>query len=114
MAITQRCIPLFSDNACLLFILPDALYIHTHIYVFVLYFVMFRLKPIYKHQVSTWVTIHEPWTAAYLGYGIGTDEPGIFGSGNSSYIAAHNLLRAHAKVYKLYQIKYKGTQNGMF
>ena len=28
------------------------------------------------------------------------------------YIAGHNLLRAHARVYRLYEAKYKPTQNG--
>ena len=62
--------------------------------------------------MKTWITINEPWNTAYLGYGVGTLAPGVVGPGNTSYIAGHNLLRSHAKAYRLYQRKYKLSQNG--
>jgi len=47
-----------------------------------------------------------------LGYGVGTKAPGITNTGTDDYIAAHNLLRAHAKAYRLYESKYRPTQQG--
>ena len=49
---------------------------------------------------------------AHLGYGIGIFAPGISGAGTSEYIAAHNLLRAHAKAYLLYEREFKNQQGG--
>lgn len=48
-----------------------------------------------------------------LGYGVGAKAPGVVGSGTKDYIAGHNQLRAHARAYRLYESKYKPTQNGI-
>src|SRR5690348_13514797 len=45
-------------------------------------------------RVSHWITLNEPWCAAYWGYGMGTHAPGIADM-QSAVIAAHNLLLAH-------------------
>ena len=34
------------------------------------------------------------------GYGGGTMAPGIIGLGTTTYVAAHNQIRAHAKAYR--------------
>lgn len=44
---------------------------------------------------------------------MGTKAPGITNTGTDDYIAAHNLLRAHAKAYRLYESKYRPTQQGI-
>lgn len=59
-----------------------------------------------------WITFNEPYCVTYLGYGVGSKAPGMKDSGTSDYIAAHNLLRAHAKAYRLYERDYKETQQG--
>ena len=51
--------------------------------------------------------------ALNLGYGVGAKAPGVIGSGTKDYIAGHNQLRAHARAYRLYESKYKPTQNGI-
>ncbi|MCD0451988.1 beta-glucosidase [Actinocorallia sp. API 0066] len=43
-------------------------------------------------RVSTWITLNEPWCAAYLGYGSGEHAPGRTGGG---FAAAHHLGLAH-------------------
>ncbi len=48
----------------------------------------------------------------FSGYGSGSKAPGIKQSGTQDYIATHNQLRAHAKAYRLYELKYKQTQKG--
>lgn len=63
-------------------------------------------------DVKYWITFNEPYVVAYLGYGIGIHAPGISDTGKSDYIVTHNLLRAHAKAYRLYESKYKPTQQG--
>lgn len=45
-------------------------------------------------RVSWWITINEPWCAAYLGYGLGIHAPGIRDS-RAAITAAHHLLLAH-------------------
>ena len=72
-------------------------------------------------RVKKWVTLNEPWTVAYKGYGIGTHAPGrcsnreLCAHGDSateSYIVGHNLLNAHAAAVELYRSQYKAHQNG--
>jgi len=62
--------------------------------------------------VKYWITFNEPWCVTYLGYGVGSKAPGIKRTGTDDYVAAHNLLRAHAKVYRWYESAFKPTQQG--
>lgn len=73
-------------------------------------------------RVKKWITINEPWTVSYLGYGVGAFAPGRCSDrtrcqeGNSSiesYIVGHNLLNAHAAVVELYRTKYQSHQKGI-
>ncbi|XP_033474190.2 lactase/phlorizin hydrolase-like [Epinephelus lanceolatus] len=61
-------------------------------------------------RVKFWITLNEPYIVANLGYGYGTFAPGIVGK---QYIAAHNLIKAHAEVWHLYNDKYRATQGGI-
>ena len=63
-------------------------------------------------QVKDWITVNEPWIVAYLGYGNGVFAPGITGAGNTTYIAGHNLLKAHARAYHIYDEEFRPTQKG--
>jgi beta-glucosidase len=45
-------------------------------------------------RVRWWITINEPWCAAYLGYGCGIHAPGIADK-QAAVNAAHHLLLAH-------------------
>ncbi|XP_052245872.1 lactase/phlorizin hydrolase-like isoform X2 [Dreissena polymorpha] len=63
-------------------------------------------------RVKFWITINEPWVVAFLGYGNGQNAPGISESGTMDYLAAHTLILAHAKAYRLYERKYKAAQKG--
>lgn len=73
-------------------------------------------------RVKYWITINEPWTFIYLGYVAGTFAPGRCSDrtkcmqGNSStegYLAAHNVLLAHASSVQLYRKKYQRIQKGV-
>jgi beta-glucosidase len=45
-------------------------------------------------RVNWWITVNEPWCAAYLGYGRGVHAPGIADK-QAAVNAAHHLLLAH-------------------
>src|SRR5260221_1417800 len=45
-------------------------------------------------RVTRWITLNEPWCAAYLGYGTGVHAPGA-SSMRAAVTAAHHLLLAH-------------------
>jgi len=61
-------------------------------------------------SVKYWITFNEPWCSSHLGYGNGAHAPGITNTGTDDYTAGHNLLRAHARAYRLYESTYKPTQ----
>ncbi|KAF4788169.1 Lactase-phlorizin hydrolase [Turdus rufiventris] len=63
-------------------------------------------------RVKLWVTFHEPWVISYAGYGTGEHPPGITDPGAASYKVAHTILKAHAKVWHLYNDKYRSRQLG--
>ncbi|MGZ3663424.1 MAG: GH1 family beta-glucosidase [Ktedonobacterales bacterium] len=45
-------------------------------------------------RVKRWITVNEPYCAAYLGYGIGQHAPGMRDP-QAAFIAAHHLLLGH-------------------
>ncbi|XP_069134731.1 LOW QUALITY PROTEIN: lactase/phlorizin hydrolase-like [Argopecten irradians] len=63
-------------------------------------------------RVKTWITLNEPWVVSVQGYGQGTKAPGIVSPGDKVYIAAHNLIRAHGKAYRVYEQEFKQVQQG--
>ncbi|XP_033222617.1 myrosinase 1-like [Belonocnema kinseyi] len=64
-------------------------------------------------KIKYFVTINEPSILATSGYGKGTKAPGIQDSGRGEYLATHNMLKAHATVYHIYQNEFKSTQNAV-
>jgi len=62
-------------------------------------------------QVKWWTTINEPWTHA-LGYEGSSFAPGVNSPGFGLYQAAHNMIKAHARVYHLYDDQYRAKQQG--
>ena len=51
---------------------------------------------------------------AIQGHGTGEKAPGMKGSGILEYKAAHNLIRAHAKAYRVYQNEFAVSQQGNY
>lgn len=62
-------------------------------------------------RVKNWITLNEPWCSAFLGHGNGYFAPGRE-SNVEPYLAAHNLIRAHAYIVDRYRTKYQPTQGG--
>ncbi|XP_035995500.1 lactase-phlorizin hydrolase [Fundulus heteroclitus] len=64
-------------------------------------------------RVKLWITINEPYNVAMVGHGYGVAAPGIsFRPGTLPYIVGHNLIKAHAEAWHLYNDKYRATQKG--
>uniref|UniRef100_A0A673JGG8 Beta-klotho-like n=1 Tax=Sinocyclocheilus rhinocerous TaxID=307959 RepID=A0A673JGG8_9TELE len=63
-------------------------------------------------EVRYWITMHNPFLLAVQGYGTGAHAPGVTGDPADPFIAAHNLLRAHAKAWHLYDKHFRRHQRG--
>ena len=72
-------------------------------------------------RVKMWTTINEPWTFCLMGYVTGAFAPGrcsdrskcaVGDSSTEGYIAAHNVLNAHAAAVQLYRKKYQTLHGG--
>jgi beta-glucosidase/6-phospho-beta-glucosidase/beta-galactosidase len=63
-------------------------------------------------QVKSWITLNEPWVIAHMGYGNGVYAPRVLGSGTTDYIAGHNLIKAHARAWHIYDDNYRASQQG--
>ncbi|KAI3356501.1 hypothetical protein L3Q82_017711 [Scortum barcoo] len=65
-------------------------------------------------KVKFWITINEPYNVANIGHGYGAAAPGIsFRPGTLPYIVGHNLLKAHAEAWHLYNDNYRAKQKGI-
>ncbi|XP_011478512.1 beta-klotho [Oryzias latipes] len=63
-------------------------------------------------RVKHWLTIHNPYLAAVQGYGTGVHAPGEKGGFSGSLIVAHNLIRAHARAWYIYDSHFRASQKG--
>ncbi|KFW79364.1 Lactase-phlorizin hydrolase, partial [Manacus vitellinus] len=71
-------------------------------------------------RVKFWITFNEPYVIAWLGYGQGTFPPNVQDPGRISirpgrapYVVGHNLIKAHAEVWHLYNETYRARQGGL-
>uniref|UniRef100_A0A3Q3RE82 beta-glucosidase n=1 Tax=Monopterus albus TaxID=43700 RepID=A0A3Q3RE82_MONAL len=64
-------------------------------------------------RVKFWMTFNQPHTIAWSGYGLGEIPPNVKNPGIAPYRVAHNLIKAHAKVYHTYDDKYRASQGGL-
>lgn len=62
-------------------------------------------------RVKRFLTINEPWIHTIVGYDLGLHPPGL-NEPESVYLVIHNMLKAHALAYRLYENKFKQSQNG--
>ncbi|XP_050512617.1 myrosinase 1-like [Diabrotica virgifera virgifera] len=63
-------------------------------------------------DVQMWLTFNEPKQTCNGGYGNGILAPGIQSPGVGEYLCTHNVIKAHAAVWHLYDEKYRRRQNG--
>lgn len=62
-------------------------------------------------QVKWWITINEPHTMIF-GYDDKNFAPNLHLGSPANYIVAHNCLKAHGRIFRLYEKKYRVQQQG--
>ncbi|KAG7515632.1 klotho [Solea senegalensis] len=63
-------------------------------------------------DVKYWITIDNPFVVARHGYGTGVVAPGIKSDPDLPFRVGHNLLKAHAAAWHLYDRHYRPRQQG--
>ncbi|KAF9412486.1 hypothetical protein HW555_009010 [Spodoptera exigua] len=63
-------------------------------------------------KVKYWVTFNEPMQTCLEGYGGTYRAPALNRHGIAEYLCAHNLLKAHASVYHLFNQNYRHVNKG--
>ncbi|CAK6969067.1 klotho [Scomber scombrus] len=63
-------------------------------------------------DVKYWITIDNPFVVARHGYGTGVVAPGIKNDPDLPFRVGHNLLKAHAAAWHLYDRHYRRRQQG--
>lgn len=71
-----------------------------------------RVFELFGDRVQVWTTFNEPANFCQFGY-TQVSAPFLNSSGIGSYLCAHNIIRAHAGAYDLYQKKFKSRQKGI-
>lgn len=64
-------------------------------------------------KVKKWITINEPEINCVLGYSRGRHAPGKSVDGIAEYLCSQNVLKAHARIYRIYQDEFMSAQNGV-
>ncbi|XP_049836770.1 myrosinase 1-like [Schistocerca gregaria] len=62
-------------------------------------------------RVKWWITFNEPNQFVH-GYVVPWTAPGLRAPGIGDYLATHTVIKAHARVWHLYDEQYRATQNG--
>lgn len=63
-------------------------------------------------RVKQWITFNEAFVICVAGYGDGIFAPGIKEISESPYVCVHNILKAHATAYRIYEREFKHQQMG--
>ena len=63
-------------------------------------------------RVRHWITLNEPWVAAWLGYGTGQAAPGRTSEADA-VAAAHHLLLAHGRAVEVLRRDVRGAEVGI-
>ncbi|XP_062874780.1 beta-klotho [Trichomycterus rosablanca] len=66
----------------------------------------------FGRDVRYWITMHNPLIVAFQGYRTGLHAPGVTGDPADPFIVAHNLIRAHAESWHLYDRTFRPRQRG--
>ncbi len=63
-------------------------------------------------RVKFWITLNEPFVAAFLGYGLGVHAPGVLDL-DQALIAGHTLLKAHGRAVSAFRDSGRDGQIGI-
>ncbi|KAG5889224.1 hypothetical protein JTB14_018647 [Gonioctena quinquepunctata] len=64
-------------------------------------------------DVKFWLTFNEPKQTCTGGYGYGYFPPLVKSEGQLEYVCVHNLVRAHARAWHIYDEEFRGKQGGV-
>lgn len=67
---------------------------------------------LFGDDVKYWLTFNEPKQICLYGYGYGWIAPRVQNRGIGEYICTHNLVKAHAKAWHIYDQEFRAKQNG--
>uniref|UniRef100_A0A8D2J4M2 Glucosylceramidase beta 3 (gene/pseudogene) n=1 Tax=Varanus komodoensis TaxID=61221 RepID=A0A8D2J4M2_VARKO len=67
----------------------------------------------FEDRVKLWITMNEPYVVAVFGYEKGIMAPGVTEPGTGAYLAAHNLIKAHAAAWHSYDRLFQEKQGGL-
>ncbi|KAJ8936595.1 hypothetical protein NQ314_012210 [Rhamnusium bicolor] len=67
---------------------------------------------LFGDDVKYWATFNEPKQTCLQGYGYGSMAPAVQHPGVDNYLCAHNVLKAHAAAWHVYDDEFRATQNG--
>uniref|UniRef100_A0A0S7EF80 Putative glycosyl hydrolase n=1 Tax=Chrysomela populi TaxID=154003 RepID=A0A0S7EF80_CHRPP len=67
---------------------------------------------LFGDDVQLWTTFTEPKQQCSGGYGFGYYFPNVLSEGLLQYVCTHNILRAHAKAYRIYDERFRAKQGG--
>lgn len=66
----------------------------------------------FGEDVKFWITFNEAKQVCLAGYGYGQKAPAIKGQGILDYVCVHNLLKAHAAAWHIYDENFRSKQGG--
>lgn len=69
---------------------------------------------LFGEDVKYWMTFNEPKQTCLDGYGTGNFAPAINAYGIGEYICTHNLLKAHAEAWHIYDREFRASQKGIY
>lgn len=64
--------------------------------------------------VQHWLTFNEPKQVCAYGYGIPSLAPAVSSAGIGDYLCTHNVIRAHAKAWHIYDKEFRLKQKGAY
>ncbi|KAJ8943035.1 hypothetical protein NQ318_022579, partial [Aromia moschata] len=68
---------------------------------------------LFGDDVKYWITFNEPKQICQQGYGAGVKAPAVKSPGIGEYLCAHNVIKSHAKAWRIYDEEFRSTQNGI-
>lgn len=70
------------------------------------------LFEVFGEDVKHWITFNEGFIICFLGYVNTILPPAVPGRGIDEYKCGHNILKAHAKVWHMYDDEFRPKQKG--
>ncbi|CAG9859910.1 unnamed protein product [Phyllotreta striolata] len=67
---------------------------------------------LFGNDVKHWITINEPKQVCQEGYGAGIKAPFLQSHGHAEYLCTHNVIKAHARAWHMYNNVFRPKQKG--